>query len=213
MPLTLTPRALERQGKLAYQGWAYRMFLALDPLATLTNNSLASAWLDLEVSGDGYNPLSGIVEAGTFNSATGRWEQPAISWGFTGEGTGYSFTHRCLQLSRVTTDVADVEIAAILSNVATVNTIAAHGFEVGYEVLIAGATGSFNGLHTVATVPAPDSFTFAITAANAAGSAVGGTVTRTEPEQYLEGLQAYSPAVVLAAGQSRGGTTRLATGI
>lgn len=213
MPLTLTPRALERQGKLAYQGWAYRMFLALDTLSTLTNNSLASAWLDLEASGDGYKPLSGVIQPGTFNTATGRWEQPAISWGFTGEGTGYSFTHRCLLLSRLTTDVADVETAAILSNVATVVTVAAHGFEVGDEVLIAGATGGFNGLHIVATVPTADTFTFALTAANAGGSAVGGTVTRTEPEQYLEGLQAYSPQVVLAAGQSRGGTTRLATGI
>lgn len=211
MSLIITPRALERQGKLVFEGWGYRMFLANDALSALTNASSAEDWLELEVSGNGYEPVTGVIGSGAFNAGNGRWEQPSINWSFASAGAGYTFTHRCLLLSRINT--ASIESGAIAANVATIVTTMPHGFEVGDQVVIAGASGGFNGTRTITTTPAWDSFTFALTAANAGSSAIGGTVTKTTPETYLEALKAYSPAVILSAGQTRGGTFRLSNGV
>jgi hypothetical protein len=207
MTLVMTPLALERQGKLAFQGYGYKMFLVNDSEATLTEASDATAWEALEVSGNGYTAFTGVVANGSFNAGTGRWEHPLIEWSFTGTLTGYTFTHRCLLLSRA--EAFAIATGAIASNVATIETTVAHPFEVGDEIVIAGATGGFNGTHTVASTPAADSFTFALTAANATSAAIGGTATRFTPEPKLEGIDAYDPEVSLAGGQELTGTLRL----
>lgn len=208
MTLLLTPLALERQGKLAFQGYGYKMFLANDSEDTLTEASDATAWEALEVSGNGYAAMTGVVANGSFNTGTGRWEHPFIEWSFTGTGAGYEFTHRCLLLSKI--DTASIASGAIASNVATITTSAPHIFLVGDEVVIAGASGGFNGTRTITGTPTPTTFTFALTAADATSASIGGTAARTTTEPKLEGIHTYTPAVTLSGGQQRAGTLRLA---
>ncbi len=210
--MIVTPRGLERQGKQAYEGWGYRMFLANDPAATLNNGSLAADWLALEVSGNGYEPVTGVVAAGSFNTGNGRWEQPTFPWEFSATGAGYTFTHRCLQFSKITS--VGIAEAFIGSGVATIKTDGPHIFQPGDTIVIAGATGDYNGTKTVfETWAQTDSYlSFNTTAADAAPDAVGGTITRVVPELYLEAIREYSPAVLLAAGQSRSGSSMLAKG-
>jgi hypothetical protein len=210
--MTITAAGLERQARRAYQGFGYRMFLANDPTASLTDDSPALDWLDLEISGNGYEPVTGVLAGGALNTGNGRWEQPTITWGFNSTGAGYTFSHRCLLLSAI--DTMAIESVAIASNVATIITTTPHGFKVGDEVVIDAETlDDFDGAFTIDTVPAWDSFTFALTASNLTTTAETGTVVRTTLMPKLEALQAYDPAVLLAGGQSRGGTTILGQGI
>jgi N4-gp56 family major capsid protein len=61
---------------------------------------------------------------------------------------------------------------ALTSNVATLTTSAAHGFEVGETVTVAGVDSTFNGSYTIASVPTTTTFTYAKTASNVTSTAV-----------------------------------------
>jgi hypothetical protein len=212
MPLQYTNAELERQAAATFNGLGYRMFLANDTSGLLTAASLATAWLGDEVSGSGYAPVTGVLSGGALNTGNGRWEQPEITWGFEASGIGFTFTHRCLLLSTIST--LAIESVAVASNVATVVTTTPHGFAVGDSVVIDAATrNTFDGTRTVASVPAWDSFTFALTATNLSTTAETGTVVKTTRLPKLTAIQAYSSAQVLAAGQAIGGTTTLGQGI
>jgi len=54
---------------------------------------------------------------------------------------------------------------SITSEVGTVTTGTAHGFEVGQSVTIAGVDGDFNGTHTITAVPSTTSFRVTLTGA------------------------------------------------
>jgi hypothetical protein len=212
MPLQYTNAELERQAAATFNGLGYRMFLANDTSGLLTGASLATAWLGVEVSGSGYAPVTGVLSGGALNTGNGRWEQPEITWGFEASGIGFTFTHRCLLLSTIST--LAIESVAVASNVATVVTTTPHGFAVGDSVVIDAATrNTFDGTRTVASVPAWDSFTFALTATNLSTTAETGTVVKTTRLPKLTAIEAYSSAQVLAAGQAIGGTTTLGQGI
>lgn len=74
------------------------------------------------------------------------------------------------------TDANTLANAALTTNVATVDTVAAHGLTSGDQVVIAGSTDStFNGTYTV-TVTDADSFTFPRVHANISSAASVGTV-------------------------------------
>jgi len=64
------------------------------------------------------------------------------------------------------------------SNVVTITATSAHGFAVGYSVVIAGITDStFNGTFTIVAVPSATTFTYSQTGQN--GSSGNGTATAT----------------------------------
>jgi len=68
---------------------------------------------------------------------------------------------------------------ALTSNVATLQTTAAHGFAVGMEVVITGVDATFNGTYTITTIPTSTTFTYAKTATNVTSTAVSPVGTGT----------------------------------
>lgn len=85
---------------------------------------------------------------------------------------------------------------ALTSNVATLTTSAAHGFEVGESVTVAGVDATFNGTHVI-TAKTADTFSFAKTAANVSSAAVSptGTASSLDHKVILLGKQALMEAV------------------
>ena len=86
---------------------------------------------------------------------------------------------------------------ALTSNVATLTTAAAHGFEVNDTVVIAGVDATFNGTYTVASVPSTTTFTYAKTASNVTSAAVSptGTAYSLDHKVIIMGKQALIEAV------------------
>ena len=67
---------------------------------------------------------------------------------------------------------ASVNNKELTSNVATLTTVAAHGFSVGMEVEIADVDATFDGTYRITTVPSATSFTYAKTASDVVSTAV-----------------------------------------
>jgi hypothetical protein len=86
---------------------------------------------------------------------------------------------------------------ALTSNVATLTTSAAHGFEVGEQVTVAGVDSTFNGTYTIASVPSSTTFTYAKTASNVTSAAVSpaGTASSKDHKVIIMGKQALIEAV------------------
>lgn len=74
---------------------------------------------------------------------------------------------------------------ALTSNVATLTTSSAHGFEVGQTVVITGVDATFNGTHTITAVPTTTTFRYAKTAADVASAAVSPTGSAVRQRGYL----------------------------
>jgi hypothetical protein len=70
---------------------------------------------------------------------------------------------------------------ALTSNVATLTTGSAHGFEVGQSVTVSTVDSTFNGTYTITAVPTTTTFRYAKTAGDIASTAVSpvGSVIRT----------------------------------
>jgi len=85
---------------------------------------------------------------------------------------------------------------ALTSNVATLTTAAAHGFEVGDTVVVAGVDATFNGTFTVTAVTST-TFAYAKTASNVTSAAVSptGTATSLDHKVIILGKQALIEAV------------------
>jgi hypothetical protein len=67
---------------------------------------------------------------------------------------------------------------SLTSNVATITTSGAHGYEPGDTIIVAGATnGVYNGTYTVATTPSTNVLTYARTNANITSASSAGTVS------------------------------------
>ena len=71
---------------------------------------------------------------------------------------------------------------ALTSNVATLTTSSAHGFEAGQTVVIGDVDSTFNGTYVVTAIPTTTTFRYAKTAADVTSTAVSpaGTVTRNQ---------------------------------
>ena len=103
----------------------------------------------------------------------GRWEFPIAterpysyargSWAPTGLKGFYEWYDN---LSAV------VNNKSLTSNVATVTTASAHGFEAGQSVVVAGVDATFNGTYTITTVGSNTTFSYAKVATNVASAAV-----------------------------------------
>ena len=81
---------------------------------------------------------------------------------------------------------ASVTNKALTSNVATLTTAAAHGFAVGFEVVVTGVDATFNGTYTITAVTST-TFSYAKTAADVASTAVSPAGTATsEIEHFVD---------------------------
>lgn len=111
----------------------------------------------------------------------GRWEWPVstersysyarATWAPSGLKGFYTW-HKDL--------AADVSNKSLTSNIATLTTSAAHGFEVGQTVVVADVDATFNGTHVITAVPSATTFRFAKTASDVPSTVVSpvGTVVR-----------------------------------
>lgn len=75
---------------------------------------------------------------------------------------------------------------ALTSNVATLTTSTAHGFNVDTVVYVDGVDSTFNGIATVTSVPTTTTFTFDRTAANVTSTAASGTVGTRDDRRYVD---------------------------
>jgi hypothetical protein len=103
MPLTVTPKELERQAVAAFQGKAWRVFLALRQGTSLDITSSISAWTAEKVpTANGYADVTGTVGTGTYNGTTAAYELPALVATFTATGAGYSYDSIIVQIDNST---------------------------------------------------------------------------------------------------------------
>ena len=118
----------------------------------------------------------------TFGSGLdGRWEYPVAterSYSYartTWAPSGLKGFYRWFGNSTKT-----VTNKALTSNVATLTTGAAHGFEVGQSVTVSTVDSTFNGTYTITAVPTTTTFRYAKTATDVASTAVSpvGSVIR-----------------------------------
>lgn len=115
----------------------------------------------------------------------GRWEFPIAterpysyaraSWAPTGLKGFYEWYDN---LSAV------VNNKSLTSNVATLTTASAHGFEEGQTVVVAGVDATFNGTYTISTVGSNVSFSYAKVAENVSSTAVSPTGTAVRQRGY-----------------------------
>ena len=109
------------------------------------------------------------------------------------EGVKFIESARVEQAASATRSVTN---KALTSNVATLTTSAAHGFEVGETVTVAGVDATFNGSHTITAVTST-TFSFAKTASNVSSAAVdpAGTASSLDHKVIIMGKQALLEAV------------------
>ena len=115
----------------------------------------------------------------------GRWEFPIAterpysyargSWAPTGLKGFYEWYDN---LSAV------VNNKSLTSNVATITTASAHGFEAGQSVVVAGVDATFNGTYTISTVGSNTSFSYAKVATNVSSTAVSPAGTAVRQRGY-----------------------------
>lgn len=103
MALTVTPKELERQAVAAFQGKAWRVFLALRQGTSLGLTSTIAAWTAEKVpTANGYADVTGTVGTGTYNNSTAAFELPALVATFSATGAGYSYDSIIVQIDNST---------------------------------------------------------------------------------------------------------------
>jgi hypothetical protein len=111
----------------------------------------------------------------------GRWEYPVASErSYSYARTSYSPTGLKGFYRWFADSTKTVSNKALTSNIATLTTGAAHGFEVGQSVTVSGVDSTFNGTYTITAVPTTTTFRYALTASDVASAAVSpvGSVLR-----------------------------------
>jgi hypothetical protein len=92
LTIALTPKELQRQASLAFEGKSYKVFLAYNPSATLGTDSTTASWSALELPAQGgYAPVSGTLGVGSYNATLARYELPTITAQFSGQGVGFVY--------------------------------------------------------------------------------------------------------------------------
>jgi hypothetical protein len=116
----------------------------------------------------------------------GRWEYPVAterSYSYARANfspTGLKGFYRWFDNSTKT-----VTNKALTSNVATLTTGTAHGFEVGQSVTVSTVDSTFNGTYTITAVPTTTSFRYAKTAGDVASAAVSPVGSALRNRGYL----------------------------
>ena len=111
----------------------------------------------------------------------GRWEYPVASErSYSYARTSYSPTGLKGFYRWFADSTKTITNKALTSNIATLTTGAAHGFEVGQSVTVSTVDSTFNGTYTITAVPTTTTFRYAKTATDVASTAVSpaGSVLR-----------------------------------
>lgn len=106
--ITISQAELKRQGDLAYNNRAYKVFLADNSTAGLDAEDTAALWLAEELAtANGYAAVTGTIAAGSgaYNATTARYEFPAIVAVFTATGTGFTYDTVVLRIGTETSIV------------------------------------------------------------------------------------------------------------
>jgi len=80
--------------------------------------------------------------------------------------------------------VRNLSLREVVSNVATMTTSAAHNFQVGDFVTIAGSLAALNGQHLITATPTTTTFEFAVDTADFAETGTSGTATVSARAKY-----------------------------
>lgn len=116
----------------------------------------------------------------------GRWEYPvATERSYSYARSSYSPTGLKGFYRWFNNSTKAVNNKALTSNVATLTTSAAHGFEVGQSVTVSGVDATFNGTYTITAVPSTTTFRYAKTASDVASTAVSPVGTALRNRGYL----------------------------
>ena len=116
----------------------------------------------------------------------GRWEFPVASerpYAYSRASwapEGLKGFYRWFDLSEKT-----VSNKSLTSNVATLTTSSAHGFEVGQSVTVADVDSTFNGTYTITATPSPTTFRYAKTATDVTSTAVSPVGSAIRNRGYL----------------------------
>ena len=117
----------------------------------------------------------------------GRWEFPvATERSYSYARSSYSPTGLKGFYRWFADSTKAVNNKALTSNVATLTTSAAHGFEVGQSVTVSGVDATFNGTYTITAVPSSTTFRYAKTASDVASAAVSPVGSVLRNRGYLE---------------------------
>jgi hypothetical protein len=111
----------------------------------------------------------------------GRWEYPvATERSYSYARSNYSPTGLKGFYRWFADSTKTITNKALTSNIATLTTGAAHGFEVGQSVTVSTVDSTFNGTYTITAVPTTTTFRYAKTATDVASTAVSpaGSVLR-----------------------------------
>jgi hypothetical protein len=121
--------------------------------------------------------------------------------------TACAFVNGTEQLAFTTsaTSAGTIVNKALTSNVATLTTSAAHNLAVSDSIWVEGVDATFNGEHTVLTVPTTTTFTFTKTATNVTSTAVtsAAAIVANTGGVYVEDLTELTPTGYLTTGNIR----------
>jgi hypothetical protein len=121
--------------------------------------------------------------------------------------TGCAFVNGTEQLAFTTsaTSAGTIVNKALTSNVATLTTSAAHNLAVSDSIWVEGVDATFNGEHTVLTVPTTTTFTYTKAATNVTSTAVtsAAAIVATTGSIYTEDLTELTPTGYLKTGNIR----------
>jgi len=145
-------------------------------IATVTNKALANDVATLTTSAaHGFLTGQSVTVAGVDSTFNGEYTISATSsntFSYTKVANAVSSTSASGSATRGPgysainsldsgTNTSTVASAALTANVATITTVAAHGFTAGQQVYVTGLAAPFDGSYIVASVPSTTTFTYA----------------------------------------------------
>jgi hypothetical protein len=127
------------------------------------------------------NVSSAHVTTGAIRSNGRPWQYSrSIEWAQNGNTYNGILMHDELDVDKIfPTITVSINNKALTTNVATLQTTAAHGLCVGMEITITGVDATFNGTFTITGVPTTTTFTYAKVASNVTSTAVSPVGTGT----------------------------------
>ena len=120
------------------------------------------------------NVSTAHVITGTIRSNGRPWQYSrSIKWTQNSNNYDGILMHDELDVDKIfPTITVSINNKALTTNVATLQTTAAHGLCVGMQITITGVDATFNGTFTITGVPTTTTFTYAKTASNVSSTAV-----------------------------------------
>jgi len=127
------------------------------------------------------NVSSAHVTTGAIRANGRPWQYSrSIEWTQNSNNYDGILMHDELDVDKIfPTITVSINNKALTTNVATLQTTAAHGLCVGMEITITGVDATFNGTFTITGVPTTTTFTYAKVASNVSSTAVSPVGTGT----------------------------------